>query len=61
MYPLVEFPELVKHYAHFYQDVFSAEAFLEFERWSYPVSVEIWGLSDIGVRACSASYRLGER
>ena len=33
MYPLVEFPELVKHYAHFYQDVFSAEAFLEFERY----------------------------
>ena len=33
MYPLVEFPELVKHYAPFYQEVFSAEAFIEFERY----------------------------
>lgn len=33
MYPLVEFPELVKHYAPFFQEVFSAEAFIEFERY----------------------------
>ena len=33
MIPLVEFPELVQHYAPFFQDVFSAEAFIEFERY----------------------------
>ena len=33
MYPLVEFPELVQHYAPFFQDVFSAEAFIEFQRY----------------------------
>ena len=33
MYPLVEYPELVKHYAHFFEEVFSAEAFIEFERY----------------------------
>lgn len=33
MFPLVEFPELVRHYAPFFQDVFSAEAFVEFERY----------------------------
>jgi hypothetical protein len=33
MIPLVEFPELVKHYAAFFQEVFSAEAFLEFQRY----------------------------
>jgi hypothetical protein len=33
MIPLVEFPELVKHYAVFFQEVFSAEAFLEFQRY----------------------------
>lgn len=33
MYPLVEFPELVKHYAYFFEEVFSAEAFIEFERY----------------------------
>jgi hypothetical protein len=33
MIPLVEFPELVQHYAHFFQDVFSAEALVEFERY----------------------------
>jgi hypothetical protein len=32
MIPLVEFPELVKHYAAFFQEVFSAEAFIEFQR-----------------------------
>jgi len=31
MFPLVEFPELVQHYAPFFKDVFSAEAFIEFE------------------------------
>src|SRR5574341_1622323 len=33
MFPLVEFPELVQHYAPFFKDVFSAEAFVEFERY----------------------------
>lgn len=33
MFPLVEFPELVRHYAPFFKDVFSAEAFVEFERY----------------------------
>jgi hypothetical protein len=33
MFPLVEFPELVEHYAPFFRGVFSAEAFLEFERY----------------------------
>jgi DDE superfamily endonuclease len=33
MFPLVEFPELVQHYAGFFRDVFSAEAFIEFERY----------------------------
>jgi hypothetical protein len=33
MFPLVEFPELVQHYAPFFADVFSADAFIEFERY----------------------------
>jgi hypothetical protein len=33
MFPLVEFPVLVQHYAPFFEDVFSAEAFIEFERY----------------------------
>jgi hypothetical protein len=33
MLPLVEFPELVQHYAPFFQEVFSAEALIEFERY----------------------------
>ncbi len=33
MFPLVEFPELVQHYAPYFQDVFSAEAFVEFQRY----------------------------
>ena len=33
MFPLVEFPTLVQHYAPFFQGVFSAEAFIEFERY----------------------------
>lgn len=33
MFPLVEFPELVQHYAPFFRGVFSAEAFVEFERY----------------------------
>jgi hypothetical protein len=33
MVPLVDFPELVKHYAPFFKSVFSAEAFIEFERY----------------------------
>ncbi len=33
MLPLVEFPELVEHYAPFFTDVFSAEALIEFKRY----------------------------
>ena len=33
MLPLVEFPELVRHYAPFFQDVFSTGAFIQFERY----------------------------
>lgn len=33
MFPLVEFPELVQHYAPAFTGVFSADAFIEFERY----------------------------
>lgn len=33
MFPLVEFPELVQHYAPYFEEVFSAEAFVQFERY----------------------------
>jgi hypothetical protein len=33
MIPLVEFPELVEHYAPFFVDVFSSEALIEFKRY----------------------------
>ena len=33
MLPLVEFPELVQHYAPYFAEIFSAEAFIEFERY----------------------------
>jgi hypothetical protein len=33
MLPLVEFPELVQHYAPFFEDVFSEAAFVEFQRY----------------------------
>jgi len=33
MFPLVEFPELVQHYAPFFENVFSAQAFIEFQRY----------------------------
>ena len=33
MFPLVEFPELVRHYAPYFAEVFSAEAFIQFERY----------------------------
>lgn len=33
MFPLVEFPEIVQHYAPFFRDIFSAEAFIQFERY----------------------------
>ncbi len=33
MIPLVEFPEIVEHYAPEFEDVFSAEAFIEFKRY----------------------------
>ena len=34
MFPRVEFPEWVQHYAPFFNDVFSAQAWVEFERYS---------------------------
>ncbi len=33
MFPLVEFPELIQQYAPYFADVFSADAFIEFERY----------------------------
>jgi hypothetical protein len=33
MYPLVEIPMWVRHYAPFFQEVFSAEAFIEFQHY----------------------------
>jgi len=33
MIPLVEFPEIVRHYAPFFESVFSSEAFEEFKRY----------------------------
>lgn len=33
MFPVVEFPILVEHYASFFKDVFSAEALIEFKRY----------------------------
>ncbi len=33
MLPLVEFPEIVEHYAPYFETVFSAEAFVEFKRY----------------------------
>ncbi len=33
MLPMVVFPDLVEHYAPYFQDVFSAEAFVEFKRY----------------------------
>jgi hypothetical protein len=33
MLPLVEFPELIQQYAPFFEDVFSAEALIEFKRY----------------------------
>jgi hypothetical protein len=33
MFPLIEFPELVQHYAPFFESVFSAQAFIEFQRY----------------------------
>ena len=33
MFPLIEFPELVQHYAPYFVDVFSPEAFIQFERY----------------------------
>ena len=33
MIPLVEFPELVQHYAPYFADLFSEDAFVEFERY----------------------------
>src|SRR3990172_1962344 len=33
MFPLVEFPELILHYAPFFDGVFSEQAFIEFQRY----------------------------
>jgi hypothetical protein len=33
MIPMVAFPELVEHYASYFEDVFSAEAFVQFKRY----------------------------
>jgi hypothetical protein len=33
MFPLVEFPTLVQHYAPFFKEMFSPEAFIEFKRY----------------------------
>ena len=33
MFPLVEFPEIVQHYAPHFESVFSPAAFVEFERY----------------------------
>jgi hypothetical protein len=33
MFPLVEFPEIVQRYAPFFESVFSADAFIEFQRY----------------------------
>jgi len=33
VFPLVEFPELVQHYAPYFEEVFSAEAFIQFQRY----------------------------
>ncbi len=33
MFPLVELPELVEHYAPYFEEVFSAEAFIQFKRY----------------------------
>jgi hypothetical protein len=33
MIPLLEFPEIVEHYAPYYRDVFSEEAWIEFKRY----------------------------
>jgi hypothetical protein len=33
MFQLVEFPELVQHYAPYFEGVFSAEAFIQFKRY----------------------------
>jgi hypothetical protein len=31
--PIVSFPQIVTHYAHFYEEVFSEEAFIQFKRY----------------------------
>jgi len=33
MIPVVEFPEIVEHYAHFFEPTFSEEAFVQFKRY----------------------------
>ena len=33
MFPLVDYPELVQHYAHFFASVFTEKAFVQFQRY----------------------------
>lgn len=33
MFPIVELPRIVEHYAPYFEGVFSAEAFIQFERY----------------------------
>ncbi len=33
MVPIVKFPMIVEHYAHFFKPVFSEEAFIQFKRY----------------------------
>ncbi len=33
MLPIVEFPEIIEHFAPYYESVFSEEAFIQFKRY----------------------------
>ena len=39
MMPLVEIPELVQHHAPYFEDVFSAGAFIQFQRYIIDVQI----------------------
>jgi len=41
MFPLVDFPTLVGHYAPFFQEVFSPEALIEFKRYISGLMVSV--------------------
>lgn len=50
MFPLVEFPELLQHYAPYFEKVFSAEAFIQFKRYiSGLIVVELGALDQCGL------------